>query len=130
MFEQELGWHERDFHACPAYGHDGQWVIEGNIGVRSGIMILPDDVEAVLLINTNGPFFPHRILESGFEDCYPRISHSVDSPANRFCFNSARFGDSPAPCSNDLPRTKTTSPASMPTPASPNPYFQPKVSPR
>ena len=60
-----------------------QWVIEGNLGVRSGVMVLPDDVEAVLLINTNGPFFPHRILESGFEDCYPRISHSVDRDAGQ-----------------------------------------------
>ena len=69
MFERGLGWSKRDLHACPAYGHDGQWVLNGNLGVRTGVMVLPDEVEAVLLINTNGPFlsatYPGRRVRTG-----------------------------------------------------------------
>ena len=65
------------------YGHDGQWVLDGNVGVRTGVMVLPDDVEAVLLINTNGPFFPHRILTEAFEAAFPRVSHSVDGATGK-----------------------------------------------
>ena len=72
MFEEGLGWNRTVIDSQPVYFHDGQWIEDG-VGTRSGVMIFPDDVEAVVLINTNGPFAPNNILLRGFTGCYPRM---------------------------------------------------------
>lgn len=82
MLENELGWGKSKLPSGYAYRHDGQWIIENNVGVRTGMGIFPDDVEAVILINTNGPFFPGTILMDGFRDCYPRVTYAVNHETN------------------------------------------------
>lgn len=82
MLTRGLGWGRRDTPAGPAYRHDGQWVISGKRGVRTGIALLPDGVEAVLLINTNGPYSPSDILLRGFRAGMPRMAALIDKKAS------------------------------------------------
>lgn len=74
MFENRLGWGKKETSYGDIYAHDGQWVIEGNVGIRTSIGLFPDDVVAVLFINSNGPFFPGACIRRGMEDLYPSIT--------------------------------------------------------
>lgn len=74
MFENGLGWGKKQTDYGDVYMHDGQWVIENNIGIRTSIGLFPDNVVAVLFINTNGPYFPGLLIRQGMETLYPSIS--------------------------------------------------------
>ena len=51
------------------YGHGGDFYI-GNKGFRGGIMAFPDEVDAVLLVNTKGSFDPETILIDAYHAAY------------------------------------------------------------
>ena len=87
MFERGLGWGKRNTSAGAAYRHDGQWILKGKRGIRSGIVILPGGVEAVLLINTNGPFSASDILIRGFDASVPRIATMSDKKSGEILVN-------------------------------------------
>ena len=69
MLEEGLGWGIQQTSSGPAYRHEGQWAIHGNRGVRSGIAILPDNVEAAVLTATNGLFSMTSIITKAFDAC-------------------------------------------------------------
>lgn len=65
-FADSLGWGKFTTTEGPAYGHQGQWNIGGGQGVRSGLMLFPDGVVAVILVNTNTPFGTPPLLLAGY----------------------------------------------------------------
>ena len=73
MFDEGLGWTSVQTPAGLGYRHDGQWVSQGGEGVQTGIAVLPNDVTAVLLINTNGGFSPSTLLARGYGESLLRL---------------------------------------------------------
>ena len=76
MFERKLGWGTSETRAGTAYRHDGQWVIAENRGERTAIVLLPDNIVATLLINTDSKMSPGELLVRGFNENLPRIYSS------------------------------------------------------
>lgn len=79
MLRKGLGWGATPLHFDTVYSHDGQWVIDNHVGIRSGIMLLPGNYSAVLLLNTNAPVFPGDVLRRGFSELMPRVSRERDA---------------------------------------------------
>ncbi|GIU70939.1 MAG: serine hydrolase [Candidatus Nitrosocaldaceae archaeon] len=52
------------------YGHGGDFYKNGYKGFRGGIMSFPDEIDAVLLINTYGNFDPETILINAYHAAY------------------------------------------------------------
>ena len=82
MFEKGLGWGIRRTSAGKIYRHEGQWVIDGNKGIHSGISIFPNGTVAILLINTNSGFSASGLLVRAFSENYPNI-RGYPYPGNR-----------------------------------------------
>jgi CubicO group peptidase (beta-lactamase class C family) len=82
MLEDGLGWTRATTHAGPGHGHDGQWIInEDGDGVRAGIAIYPQDVAVAFFVNTNGPYFPRKMMARAYEESLPRIAYQIDPDA-------------------------------------------------
>lgn len=82
MFDKNLGWGKANTSAGVVYRHEGQWVINGNKGIHSGIAIFPDGTQAVLLINTNSGFSASGLLVKAFSENYP-IMRGIRYPGDK-----------------------------------------------